>query len=331
MNFNPPPIQDGWNDSSTKGPKPAWALWFENMWRRSSTAGQQVFPISVSVANNALSVTLNPCTLNFRSATLPDGTIKSVQVENPITLTVPNGATLGMVGSAVGSEIKVLALYDGTTAHVAVVNVAQGFFLDETALISSVAISTGANSTNVVYSDSLMVNMPLRVVGTFNIAELVAGVWALGPSKVQGIGGSGILLPSVPSFSAYPSTPVSLTQNVATKVACDAVEWNNFSGFGYDTANKRFQPAVAGYYQFNANVQLATTAATAQAFIYKNGSPFKIGPNAPTQNAGGISCLVYMNGVSDFAELYCTQSAPTQNCLAGPLYTYFQGSLVHRV
>ncbi len=30
--FNPPPLQSGWAATSSNGPLPPWALWFQNVW-----------------------------------------------------------------------------------------------------------------------------------------------------------------------------------------------------------------------------------------------------------------------------------------------------------
>lgn len=55
----------------------------------------KIQPISASVASGALTITLNPTYLDFRSSTANSGTITSLAVPSAITLTVPSGTGLG--------------------------------------------------------------------------------------------------------------------------------------------------------------------------------------------------------------------------------------------
>ena len=82
-----------------------------------------------------------------------------------------------------------------------------------------------------------------------------------------------------PAFSAYQSTLQSVSNNTYTKVSFQTEEFDTNSN--YDTANYRFTPTVAGYYQVNGAVTIAAVG-TYFCFcrIYKNGVSFK---------AGGIS------------------------------------------
>jgi hypothetical protein len=152
--------------------------------------GAYIVPISASVGSNALTVTLNPTTLDFRSSTLGDGTVNTRVVSSPVSMTVSSGSTLGTI-SAQGSRIIVLALDNAGTVELAVVNLAGGVNLDETSLISTTAEggAGGADSATTVYSTTARTSVPYRVLGFVDSTQATAGTWATAPSLVSGTGG----------------------------------------------------------------------------------------------------------------------------------------------
>lgn len=147
--------------------------------------------IDASVSSNALTLTINPTTLDFRSTTLTDGTPTTVNLASAVTVVVPDGATLGAV-NATAARLAVLAINNAGTIEAAVVNLAGGNNLDETGLISTTAIGTGSDSNNVIYSTSARTDVAYRVVGFIDITEATAGTWATAPTKVQGAGGQAL-------------------------------------------------------------------------------------------------------------------------------------------
>ena len=149
--------------------------------------GAQQQAIGASVASNALTITSNPCVMDFRSATLTNGQ-PAPQVIGAQSLVVPSGATLGAI-SGQQCQLAVIALLNGGAPAIGVVNVAGGVNLDETTLISTTAISASATAQNVVYSTAAITNSPFRVLGYINATEATAGTWATAPSLVQGVGG----------------------------------------------------------------------------------------------------------------------------------------------
>lgn len=147
--------------------------------------------IDASVSGNDLTVTINPATLDFRSATLTDGTPVSRALASAALLVVPSGATLGTV-NATSARLAILAIDNAGTLEAAIVNLAGGNNLDETTLISTTAISTSADSSNVIYSTTARTNVAFRVVGFIDITEATAGTWATAPTLVQGTGGQAL-------------------------------------------------------------------------------------------------------------------------------------------
>jgi hypothetical protein len=115
-----------------------------------------------------------------------------------------------------------------------------------------------------------------------------------------------------PAFAAYGSAFVSATNNVATKLNYDTTIFT--TGSDYNAATSRFTPTVAGYYQVNARLVTGAPAASNAAIaggIFKNGSAYtNNGTISVTGIAGSalISCIVYLNGSTDYIEFYGTQN-----------------------
>lgn len=138
----------------------------------------------------------------------------------------------------------------------------------------------------------------------------------------SGVAGTG------PAFSAYNNAATSLTQNVYTKLAFQVEEYDTASC--YDNAtNFRFTPTVAGYYIVNGSFQVTTTAAGMKLALYKNGSAYKLmGQAEPSSGFTQGSAQVYLNGSTDYIELYAVQTAATQNTIVSSTVVYFQASMI---
>jgi hypothetical protein len=156
-----------------------------------ATPPAQIQPITASVGANALTCTLNPTALDFRSSTLSSGTVNTRTIGAAISVGVPSGATLGTVNGT-QSRIVLLAIDNAGTVELAVINLAGGVNLDETTLISTTTISAGATSSNVAYSTTGRSSVPFRVVGYVESTQATAGTWASSPSTIQGIGGQAL-------------------------------------------------------------------------------------------------------------------------------------------
>jgi hypothetical protein len=177
-----------------------------------SGSAHQLFSVSASVATNALTVSLDPTTVVFRNSTLSSGTLISAQNASQLSLVVPSGATLGTV-SGVQSRIVILALYNSGAIQLGVVNIAGGTQLDETNLLSTTVISSGASSNSVVYSSTALTNVPYKVVGIVDSNQTTAGTWASAPTLVQGSGGQALM--SMGSLG-YGQTWQSVTRTMGT-------------------------------------------------------------------------------------------------------------------
>lgn len=126
-----------------------------------------------------------------------------------------------------------------------------------------------------------------------------------------------------PAFSATLSGNQSMTGSVTTKVAfsVEGFDTNN----NYDTSLYRFTPSVAGYYQFNVGLISNGNADLSQVMVYKNGSG-AFGAYPTTGEGITFSGLVYLNGTTDYAEVYALFAANSA-VRDLDLFTYFSGFL----
>jgi hypothetical protein len=165
----------------------------------------KIQPITASVASNALTITLSPTVLDFRSATIGSGAIATVSNASSISVVVPSTATLGAV-SAVQSRLVVLAINNAGTMELAVTNISGGSALDETGIISTTLIAAASNSATLYYSTTARTSVAYRVVGYVESTQATAGTWATAPSTIQGEGGLVVPGSLVRSGTAVAST-----------------------------------------------------------------------------------------------------------------------------
>lgn len=147
--------------------------------------------VDASVASNALTATLNPCVLGFRSATLTDGTPVIRDITSALTVTAPSGATLGTI-SGQKSKIMILAIDNAGTVELAVMNIEDGTTLNEQGVISTTAIDVNSDTTGVAYSDTARTDVAYRVVGFIESTQATAGTWATAPALVQAAFGNAV-------------------------------------------------------------------------------------------------------------------------------------------
>jgi hypothetical protein len=172
----------------------------------------QIAAISASVASNALTINLEPATIDFRSATLTSGAVNSRVLASNASVVIPSGATLGTV-SGQASRLVAIAIDNAGTVEAAVVNIAGGVNLNEEGVISTTAISGAANAANVVYSTTARTNVPYKVRGFIDSTQATAGAWAAAPSLIVGAGGN--VADAMSSFG-YGQTNQAVTRAVNT-------------------------------------------------------------------------------------------------------------------
>jgi hypothetical protein len=139
---------------------------------------------------------------------------------------------------------------------------------------------------------------------------------------------------------AYNSAVVSVATaaGVVQKVTLPQTEYND--GSPWDATNSWFKPTRAGYYRINALVSAFTTQGNLITYLFKNGAPYRYGTIDYMQatNYGASSSIsvdVYMDGVSDYLELYARTSAAgtignygAVGALGNAMCTFFCGSYI---
>ena len=189
--------------------------------------------------------------------------------------------------------------------------------------VSSVLNAIPASPASVQTSylvDGSVTAVKLDTTGTANSSTYLRGdmAWSALSTPAAGNG---------PAFSAYLSTNQSISSATWTKIIFQTEEFDTNSN--YNTADGRFTPTVAGYYQVSGASDMGAQASQAIA-VYKNGVDFKRGDassGAGYQTMTNLSALVYCNGSTDYLEIYGFQGSGTQNILNGSSLTYFQAFL----
>lgn len=136
---------------------------------------------------------------------------------------------------------------------------------------------------------------------------------------------------AAPAFSAYSNANQSVSNNTYTKVQFQAKEFDTASAFDA-TTNYRFQPTVAGYYQINCSVAFAGTVTYGQTSIYKNGASYKTCWSQQSSNNYGqtLSSIIYLNGSTDYIEIYGYMAASTARFAGGSSDTTFVNGILLR-
>ncbi len=158
--------------------------------RASAETTSKIQSIDASVASNAMTLTVNPTVLDFRSATLGSGAVNRRAITSPISTVISSGSTGGTT-NGVKSRIAVVVIDNGSSQEVAWVNVVGSVGLDEAGVISTIAEggAGGADSAGVFYSTTARSNVPYHLQGYVESTQAAAGTWATPPSLIQGQGG----------------------------------------------------------------------------------------------------------------------------------------------
>jgi hypothetical protein len=119
-------------------------------------------------------------------------------------------------------------------------------------------------------------------------------------------------LTAIPIFRAKASANQTVTTGLGTKVELPVVDYDTSSWFD-NTTDYRYTPQIAGYYFFRGLVVLGGTSMTnAVAYVYKNGAQYTLTTSRLATSAQQyleISTTVYLNGTTDFVELWGFVSA----------------------
>ena len=157
--------------------------------------------------------------------------------------------------------------------------------------------------------------MPITINGSGTVTGISAGGLPDGVITTDDIAANAVtpakLATTVvgPAFSVYQSSAQSITNGTNTKISLQTEDYDTANCF--DTSLSRFTPNVAGYYQFNLQAYLSTGSQVELAlFIYKNGSALRYVGDVITPLGRMVngSIAVYMNGTTDYVEMYLYSS-----------------------
>lgn len=142
-------------------------------------------------------------------------------------------------------------------------------------------------------------------------------------------------LPNAPAWIAYRTTSdQSVTSATWTKFEANTESLDTASAFDSST-NYRYTATTAGYYQINGAVYVgaASSLTGVGAKLYKNGSAAIAGTfcapiSAALLGCATISALVYLNGTTDYIELWGYGIGTTVVFKAGEDLSHFSGTMV---
>ena len=161
------------------------------------------------------------------------------------------------------------------------------------------------------------------------VLQLASGTGNL--VTVPSVTGTAMVSGNMPAFSAYQGSIQVISSATWTKLQINTEEFDTANCF--DTSTFRFTPNVAGYYHFTGQYDIQTGSPTrALIAIRKNNSGTRANGNDIGLSTGNLSngCgmvvskIWYMNGSSDYVELFCflTGGATVD------IDAYFQGLMV---
>lgn len=156
-----------------------------------------LFRIGASVSGGNLTLTVDPCTLDFRSNNITSGAVTTLTISNQMSITIPSISNLGLQIDKPGF-VYLLALNDNGNIKLGVCNIRAN--INEYGVYNAVALDGVQNNYGYIYATSALSNVTLRVLGSVNIVRHSA-TYDTQPLGIQATGG-GISYQSVMSSSS---------------------------------------------------------------------------------------------------------------------------------
>jgi hypothetical protein len=128
------------------------------------------------------------------------------------------------------------------------------------------------------------------------------------------------------AFSVSKTTSQTVPTATTQVIAFDVADLNPQNYF--DTTTSRYQPEIAGYYNFSATLTVSIVTATATVIIAKNGITQVQGTCGQAESfaTGTVTDVIYMNGTTDYVDMRCAAGGANMPLVVAQ--TSFSGSLV---
>jgi len=193
---------------------------------------------------------------------------------------------------------------------------------------TTVVLASGAAAGDLITTESFYVSSVLNAIANTNgsVTQL---------NLAPNVAGNG------PAFSVYKNAASQTVANTTnTKVVLDVERFDTSSCFNNTGSTVdgipayAFKPNVAGYYQFSACLYASASSALNYNYVqfFKNGSSQEASaiysPYSSISQIGSLSALIYLNGTTDYVELYDQISGTgTLTIQNGSSFTFFSGFL----
>lgn len=135
---------------------------------------------------------------------------------------------------------------------------------------------------------------------------------------------------NAPAFHYTLSSNQNIGNGIFTKVQIDnkILDTNNYFD---NVTNYRFTPLIPGWYNFSFGcsfIDAFVAPQSGQVSLYKNGSVIRAAASRYYDNGGDIinsNFISYMNGTTDYIELYAIIAGASANSIFGNFDTYLSG------
>ena len=222
--------------------------------------------------------------------------------------------------------------YTATNGTTVVLN--NGCTTGDTVTIESFLVSSVLNAIPATAGAVTGSYIASGAIGSSQLANLTTLPTNGGNITLPAVSGTAMVSGNMPAFSAYLSANQNLTAATFTKATINTKDFDTNNNYDNST-NYRFTPTVAGYYQVNVTAifnSTATNPTNTVTSLYKNGSEIKRvqGVSASSAYGNTLSSLIYMNGSTDYLEMYVFASGGTGTLYitGGTSNTYFSASMV---
>lgn len=204
---------------------------------------------------------------------------------------------------------------------------------DITGVTAGTGISGGGTTGTVTITNSMATEITAKgdlIVGTGNATfdNLAAGTngFVLTAASGETTGLKWAAAPTAVAFRAFRGTTQTLTSATFTKIqlASETFDTNNWFD---STTNYRFTPQIAGYYRISGTINFNASTRTIGMF-YKNGTEVLRWIDAYPAYAASATDIFYMNGTTDYIELYAYVTGGALQVLGDTTWTTLSGEYI---